>query len=118
MSDSTQQPGPWISAVPGVRRRTLSVADRVMQVAVEFEPNAITAEHSHVHEQVIFVAAGEVILTVEGRERTLRAGESYALKSNVKHGARATSAGATLIDTFTPLREDFLEQDRAAAVRA
>lgn len=103
--------------VPGVRRRTLSVNENVMQCQVEFAPNTPTAVHSHPHEQLIYVAAGEVIVTYDGKDITLSAGESIAIPSNLPHGARSTGKGATLIDTFTPLREDFLAKDREAGAR-
>lgn len=100
--------------VPGVRRRTLSVANHVMQCQVEFAPNTPTSVHAHPHEQLIYVAAGEVVLTYDGRDIILSAGQSIAIPSNLPHGARSTDKGATLIDTFTPLREDFLAKDREA----
>jgi quercetin dioxygenase-like cupin family protein len=112
--DASPKLYPWVPMVPGVRRRTLSVNATVMQVCVEFAPNATTPPHSHVHEQLLYVSAGELILTVDGRDITLRAGEAIAIPSNVPHGARTTAAGATVLDTFTPLREDFLAKDKEA----
>lgn len=103
---------PWVPMVAGVRRRTLSVNKTVMQCLVEFEPNAVTQVHSHLHEQLLYVVAGELVFTMDGKETLLKAGDAIAIPSNIPHGARTTPAGATIIDTFTPLREDFLAKDR------
>lgn len=107
-------PGPWIEPIPGLRRQTQCVGASVMQALVVFEPNVDSAVHSHVHEQLVRVMAGEITFTVAGETLRLKAGDSLVLPSGVPHGATAGPNGATLLDTFTPLREDFLEQDRAA----
>lgn len=99
---------------PGVRRRTVNAGESVMQVIFEFEPNVSTPEHAHPHEQLVYVVAGEVVMTIAGRDRVMKAGETQTLKSNVPHCARTLGSRATLLDTFAPLREDFLAADRKA----
>jgi quercetin dioxygenase-like cupin family protein len=110
----SQASKPWIELAPGVRRQTQGVCGQVMQVLVEFAANAPTPEHSHVHEQILYVLEGEIVLTVEGVAHRMSAGQSWALASNVRHGAVAGARGARVLDTFTPLREDLLAKDREA----
>ena len=81
-----------------------------MLVRVDFHAGAVAPVHSHPHEQLTFVAAGSVRLTVDGIERVLRQGESALLPGNVPHGV-TTDEPCTLLDTFTPPREDFLASD-------
>jgi quercetin dioxygenase-like cupin family protein len=97
----------WQAAEPGVRRRILEAQGRLMLMEVEFEANAAGYEHSHVHEQISYCIAGRFEYSLDGRSQLLSAGESIYVPSGVRHGAKALEAG-TLIDVFTPVREDLL----------
>lgn len=115
-SDPAEPTAPWIEMTPGVRRRTLTSGEALMQMVVTFTGGTRLPEHSHPHEQVAFVSAGSMRFTLHGgrEERVVRAGESIHLAPHVPHGAEALE-DATVIDTFSPPREDLLEQDRAQA---
>jgi quercetin dioxygenase-like cupin family protein len=64
----------------------------------------------HPHEQVSYVAAGELIL-VMGEEKTrLPAGDLFTVPPNVPHAVQTLSANVRLIDAFNPIREDFLNR--------
>lgn len=65
--------------------------------------------HSHPHEQIAYIAEGEIIFYCEGRNEVhLKAGDTYAVPSGLKHTIQLLSKDAKIIDTFTPIREDFL----------
>lgn len=65
--------------------------------------------HSHPHEQIAYVAEGEIDFYCEGRDEVhLKAGDTYAVPSGMKHTIKLLTAKATIVDTFTPIREDFL----------
>jgi len=65
--------------------------------------------HSHPHEQTTFVAEGEVLFLVEGDAPVhLRAGDLVAIPSGRPHAMQVLSARARLVDSFTPVRADFL----------
>ena len=111
----SQQPSTAVAWKPvqvnaKMRRQILQSGERSMLVRVDFGAGAVAPIHSHPHEQLTYVAAGSVRLTVDGVERVLRAGESMLLPGNVPHGV-TTDEEATLLDTFTPPREDFLASD-------
>jgi quercetin dioxygenase-like cupin family protein len=114
---SHTSPAAWIPMVAGVKRRTVAVGEKMMQVVVQFDPNATTPEHSHVHEQITYCLSGQIILAVRGEDHVLNAGECIHLASNVPHAARAGSQGAVVQDTFSPPREDMLAKDREFAAR-
>jgi quercetin dioxygenase-like cupin family protein len=97
---------------PGVTRQTLVVGDKILQAKVEFAPLTSTPAHSHIHEQTVVVLQGEVTMTIGGKPHLLRAGDSCVMPSNVPHEARSGPEGVTMIDTFSPPREDFIELDR------
>ena len=99
--------GVWESAEPGVRRRILQAQGRLMLMEVAFEADAAGYEHSHAHEQISYCIAGRFEYSLAGQIHVLSAGESIYVPGNVRHGARALEPG-TLIDVFTPVREDLL----------
>ncbi len=94
----------------GVVRRMLHT-DKLHMVVIDFsngpwkEPDPF---HNHVHDQVTFVAEGELYFLCEGEDQQhLRAGDMFAVASNKMHTIQLLSKTARLIDSFTPLREDF-----------
>lgn len=99
---------PVVAPQPGLKRQVVSVGPNVMQVIVEFQPNVLTATHSHPHEQLVYVLEGEIIFDINGQKRTLRAGDTAAIPGNTPHGAWTESSTAKVLDTFSPIRTDFL----------
>jgi unsaturated pyranuronate lyase len=103
----TTADAPWVETGPGMRRQILGHGSDVMMVRVDFEDNAFGPLHHHPHRQVTWVAAGCFEVSVGGEKRTLRTGDSFFAAKDVEHSVLALEAG-TLIDVFTPAREDFL----------
>ena len=100
----------WIDMVAGVRRRTLASGRTMMQMLVKLETGSHLPEHQHPHEQITHVIGGRLLLTVAGEAQELSAGDTCYISSNVAHSADALEE-ATVIDTFSPPREDLLAQD-------
>ena len=97
---------------PGFERRILSTS-QLMTVVLDID-NGPWAEpdpyHSHPHEQTTYIADGELLFLAEGDEpRRVRAGDLVAVPSGVPHSIQLLSARARLVDTFNPIREDFLK---------
>ena len=84
--------------------------EHAMLNLVEFEPNAVVPLHSHPHEQLGFVLRGTLVLAVEGTEHLVGPMGCYALPSGVEHAARCGPEGATVVDVFQPVREDYRER--------
>ena len=101
--------GVWEDAEPGVRRRILQAHGKLMLMEVRFAADAAGYEHSHVHEQISYCVAGRFEYSLGGHLHVLLAGDSIYVPSNARHGAKALEAG-TLIDVFTPVREDLLQR--------
>jgi quercetin dioxygenase-like cupin family protein len=97
----------WEPAGAGVRRQVLAYGPDLMLVRVEFERGAVGTLHHHPHRQVSYVAAGSFEVIIDGQRQVLRQGDSFAVATDVEHGAVALEDG-TLIDVFTPARDDFL----------
>ncbi len=97
------------SVEPGIERQLLGIQDALMMVRVWFEEGAVGALHRHPHAQICYVESGEFDVTVEDQTERLVAGDCYNVTSNLEHGVRCVSAGV-LLDVFSPMRADFLEQ--------
>src|ERR1700674_2677719 len=67
----------------------------------------LVTEHRHDHEQVGFVLRGSVTMVIAGQSRELRVGETYTIASQVPHSARAGGDGASVVDVFAPVREEW-----------
>ena len=97
----------WEDVGDGVRRQILGHGADLMMVRVDFDAGAVGAMHHHPHRQVTYVVAGTFEATVGVERRVLGPGDSFFVAANVPHGVVALESG-TLIDTFSPAREDFL----------
>jgi quercetin dioxygenase-like cupin family protein len=97
----------------GRERRIIQTAN-LMTVVIDFsggpwpEPDPV---HTHPHEQITYIAAGEVLFVSAGASPVrLKAGDLFAVPPGIPHGVQLLSACARLVDTFTPVREDFVSQ--------
>jgi quercetin dioxygenase-like cupin family protein len=99
--------GEWVATPDGNRRRVILHTDELMIVEFAFEKGGIGALHSHPHVQSSYVAEGRFEVTIDGVTETLAAGDSFIVPSKLVHGVKALEAGR-LVDTFTPMRADFL----------
>jgi quercetin dioxygenase-like cupin family protein len=102
---------PMTRVKEGVERRLVH-ASNIMMVVIDFK-NGPWSEpeppHHHVHEQTTYVAEGEIIFFCEGEpEQRLKAGDMFWVPSDKKHTIQLLSAEARLIDSFNPLREEFI----------
>lgn len=99
---------PWESAGEGVCRRIMAYDGQIMMVQVKFEKGAIGTPHEHFHSQASFVASGRFEVEIGGEKRILSAGDSFYVEPDMRHGVVCLEAGV-LLDTFTPMRLDFLK---------
>lgn len=109
MSSQSEPSSEWVVMAAGVRRRILADGEKLMLVTVTFEDGASVARHQHPHEQVTHVLSGRLQFTVGDEVREVAAGQSVLLHSNVPHQVTALEP-STLIDAFSPPREDFRAQ--------
>ena len=91
----------------GTRRRIGCYNEQMMLVEVNFDAGAVGADHAHPHTQATYCLSGAFRFHIEGEEYILRAGDTIVFESGKVHGCTALCAG-TLLDVFTPVREDFL----------
>ena len=99
---------PVEEVAPGMTRQIMGYDSDIMLVKVNFEEGAIGYEHQHHHQQVSYVISGKFEVNIDGKKKILEAGDAFVIPSNVLHGAVCLEKGV-LIDTFSPQREDFLQ---------
>jgi quercetin dioxygenase-like cupin family protein len=101
----------WQATAEGVKRQILAVGTDLMLVRVDFDAGAVGAMHHHPHRQATYVATGTFDITVGEDKHRVTAGDSFVAPADVPHGVKAIEAG-TLLDCFTPIREDFLASSK------
>ena len=109
----SEQENPWIEIVPGIKRRTIAAGASMYQMRAELEAGSRLPEHAHPQEQIAHVIKGRLILTVAGVPHELTAGDAVYIASGVPHSGE-TIEETTVIDTFSPPREDYLALDQEA----
>ena len=97
----------WESAGEGIERKIMGYQPNLMLVKVHFKKGAVGYKHTHPHEQVSYVLSGKFEVEVDGKKEILKAGDAFVIPANIEHGAVCLEDGI-LIDTFSPMREDFL----------
>ena len=102
---------PYEKVKEGLQRKIIHT-ENLMNVLIDFsngpweEPEP---PHSHPHEQTSFVAKGEIIFYCEDEpEQHLKAGDMFAVPSGKKHTIKLLTGEVRLVDSFTPIREDFV----------
>jgi len=90
----------------GVLARVVN-GDRVTIGFIEIDPDVQVPEHRHENEQDGFVLRGSVTMVVGNQSRELRVGETYTIASQVPHSAKAGADGASVVDVFAPVRQEW-----------
>lgn len=98
----------WENPDPGIKRQIMGYDGQLMMVKVVFEEGAVGTMHEHYHSQATYVASGKFELTIGDEKRILEAGDGYYVAPDELHGCVCLEAGI-LIDTFSPMRADFLK---------
>ena len=109
----SEEQHPWIDIAPGIKRRTIATGASMYQMRAELAAGSVLPVHMHPQEQIAHVIKGRMKMIVAGVPHELAAGDAIYLGSNVPHGVE-TIEDTTVIDTFSPPREDYLALDKKA----
>jgi quercetin dioxygenase-like cupin family protein len=96
---------PTREVFPGFKGRFLHSANMTFVYWI-IEAGALLPAHSHPHEQVVNVFAGEFELTIAGQTECLGPGHVAVIPSNAVHSGRALTP-CRILDVFYPIREDY-----------
>lgn len=105
---------PYEEVKAGLKRKIISTPN-LMSVLIDFSNGPWEQPeppHSHPHEQISYVVSGEIIFYCEDEpDQHLCAGDMFAVPSGKKHTIKLLTKEVRLIDSFTPVREDFLRSE-------
>ncbi len=93
-----------------VTRRVLAYGEDAMAVENSFETGAIGAMHCHPHTQITYIISGKFDFTIGEETRLVEAGDTLLKEDGVMHGCVCLEKGA-LIDFFSPMRKEFVEEE-------
>jgi quercetin dioxygenase-like cupin family protein len=95
--------------VPGARTRT-PYGENIMFSYLELDEGSAIPLHQHPHEQAGMLLKGKMELTIDGECRLCAAGDMFIIPSETPHSARPIDGPALVLDVFSPVREDYAEQ--------
>jgi quercetin dioxygenase-like cupin family protein len=101
------------------RERYLAHTDHLMMAVLDFNDGPTEQPdppHSHPHEQITYVAEDRVRFFLGDNPHELSAGDMIAVPPNVPHTIQLLTTHARLVDTFSPVREDFLNGDMGEGI--
>ncbi len=100
-----------MESVGNKRVRYLTHTENLMMVVIDFDDGPTSEPdppHAHPHEQVSYVADGEIIFFLDGEPTHLGPGDMFTVPPNIPHTVQLLTHHVRLVDTFTPLREEFI----------
>jgi len=95
---------------PSLNRKVVHL-NNLMVTVIEFTNGPMAQPdlpHKHPHEQITYVASGSLKLFIEDKEYHLNEGDVFKIKSNLNHCIQTLTESVKLIDSFNPIRADFL----------
>tara|TARA_B100001971_G_scaffold129253_1_gene119268 strand:- start:137 stop:529 length:393 start_codon:yes stop_codon:yes gene_type:complete len=107
IGDETQ--GIFRILTEGITTRIFS-GENVMLSVVKLEPNSAGTVHRHPEEQWGVLLEGECVRIQGDEELTMKAGDFWYTPCGVSHGIRTAEIGATVLDIFSPPREEYKKQ--------
>ena len=94
------------------RKRYLTHTDNLMVVVLDFNDGPTEKPdppHSHPHEQISYVVSGELLFFIDGEPTRMSPGDLVTIPPDAPHTVQLLSPRVRLVDTFHPIREDFLK---------
>ena len=100
-----------ITVRKGLERKIIHTGD-LMTVLLDFSDGPWKEKeppHSHPHVQTSYIADGEIIFYCEGEpDEHLKEGDMFVVPSGKLHTIKLLTKTARLVDSFSPIREDFV----------
>lgn len=97
---------------PGFER-SIAYLENLMVVVCDFTNGPMKnpdPPHSHPHEQITYVAEGELLFFKSNKEFKLKKGDIITVPSGIQHCIQTISSHVRLVDSFNPIRKDFLNK--------
>lgn len=105
-----------VESMNSLLTRAFITGEQAMIARIELKKGCVVPRHSHVNEQIAWIAEGALVFLLgeEGAEQriTVRAGEVLVIPSGVPHAAEALEDTLDY-DIFAPPRQDWIARDDA-----
>ena len=101
-----------VDILPNGAQRRLGYTDHLMMVIIDFDHGPQTEPdppHAHPHEQVSYVAEGEIYFFLDDQRQRLGPGDIFLVPPDIPHTIQLLTKHVRLVDCFNPIRQDFLE---------
>ena len=82
----------------------------VMISYAELKPNLQSPTHSHHHEQAGIIIEGSAELVIGDEVCSCTKGDAFVVPPNIEHSATTGPEGCKVIETFHPIRDDYIEE--------
>jgi quercetin dioxygenase-like cupin family protein len=92
--------------------RSIASLDNLMVVVCDFSNGPMKQAdppHFHQHEQITYVAEGELEFYKGDKKYILKTGDIVVIPSGIPHCIKTLSTNVRLVDSFSPVRKDFLK---------
>jgi quercetin dioxygenase-like cupin family protein len=99
---------------PG-RKREIAHLNNLMVVVFDFDDGPMKdpeRPHSHPHEQITYVADGELLFYKGDDKFHLVPGDLITIPSGTAHSIQTLSKRVRLVDSFSPVRTDFIKTNK------
>lgn len=104
---------PRLIQMPGLETTILTglYGEKMMMALNATLPGHTVPMHSHPHEQIGMVYAGQAVLRIGDEERTVQKGDFFCIPANVPHGDTCVGDEPfVMLDIFCPVRKDLIEK--------
>ncbi len=95
-----------IELAPGAKART-PYGQNIMLSYLELDEGSVVPRHHHPHEQAGMLLKGKMELTIGDETQLCVPGEMFFIPPETPHAARPVDGPATVLDVFSPIREDY-----------
>jgi quercetin dioxygenase-like cupin family protein len=96
----------------GVTRRVFSGANATLAFTT-LDPGHTPNPHSHPHEQIVYVLAGELRFVVGDEEAIVGPGDMLVVPPGVQHWAETIGSEPAIdLSVFSPRREEYAAEER------
>ena len=100
---------PKMELFPGALSGILA-GENLMLSFLVLEMGGMVPEHSHPHEQAGLMISGRIRFQIGAQDRGMEPGDAFLIPSTVVHSGEVIEGPAKVLDIFSPIREDYVEQ--------
>jgi len=98
--------------IDGIDMKTLVYGDKTLMAKFALAKDSVLPRHAHRYEQTGYCLSGQLRLFIGEDTFDANPGDSWCIPGDIDHGAEIME-DAIIIEVFSPVREDYLPEDRS-----